>query len=543
MNFRLASPYPASSVGPSTSSADMPHSSAAGVPRSTGRWTKRIGDLQDGDKRVNIFGVVNYFKPPTLSKSGMYYSSLTLVDETSTLEGFSCVLFQQGEQSLPRICSRGDVVLVKGLYISKYEGSLQGKGHEHTSSAVCFSGHTEARVEPRIGTASSSYVLTAEEETRVAQLRTWASTQEGLRPRGCNCCLKDVIVGKYFDVTCQVIATAVNPSERTCVLTVWDGTRLPLVCKTVDTSTYQMSQDPVLKYRARNLTQEVVITGVVGLIKAQPGSFVRLINVCASSVSGVPLSASVQPVVELGIQRGTQLGGGVIPMAEEELEVRELKKQFPPQEQSHPTWRRLKRPLPVSTTTVLRPQAKKPSTLEGIKSFPQVPYKFLARVKVVRVGPPPLKDFCQLRCSKCKHKVPTPTSNGGEQELTVGDPCPRCKAGDPDSHPTLQFMYVFSLFIKDKTSDVMELFVADEDAEQLLPQLPPANLYTDSRTEEALLDCLYYLTGGNDPFFDLPPDPAYPRPWMECGVLSYRSHTGRVCYRIFDTTLAEWDFT
>ena len=55
----------------------------------------------------------------------------------------------------------------------------------------------------------------------------------------------------------------------------------------------------------------MVITGVAcGLIKVQPGSLVRLINACASSVSANPLSACVQPVVELGIQLGTRLGGG-----------------------------------------------------------------------------------------------------------------------------------------------------------------------------------------------------------------------------------------
>ena len=464
------------------------------------------------------------------------------MDETSNPEGFSFVLFQQQEQNLPRICSRGDIVLVKGLYISSYDGSLQGKGHEHTSSAVCFSGHAEAKVEPRTGTSSSSYVLTAEEETRVAQLKTWVGTQEGLGSHQRNCCLKDVTVGQYFDFTCQVVATAVNPAERTCVLTVWDGTWLPLVCRKVDTSTYQLAQDPVLRYRARNLAQEVVITGVVGLIKAQPGSFVRLINVCAYSASAVPLSKSAQPVVELGIQRGTQLGGGVVPMAEEEMEVEDLKRQFPPVEEPLPVWRRLKRPLPISTTKVQQQEAKKPSTLKSIKAFPQVPYKFVTRVKVARVGPAPLKDFCQLRCCKCKHKFPTPASNHEDHALTAGDPCPRCKGSDPDAPPELRFIYVFSLFVKDSsTSDAMELYVTDEDAEQFLPQLPPANLYTNSRAEEALLDCLYYLTGGNDPFFDLPPDRAYPRPWMECGVLSYRSYSGRVCYRIFDTTLAEWD--
>ena len=219
-----------------TAPAGASHGSGASTSWNTGRWSKRIGDLLEGDKRVNIFGVVKYFKPPAQSKSGGCYSSLTVVDETSSLEGFNCVLFQQREQSLPRVCSKGDIVLVKGLYISKYEGSLQGKGYEHTSLAICFSGHPELRAEPRIGTVSSSYILTAEEERRVTQLRAWAGTQEGLRPQERNCSLKDVTVGQYFDFTCQVVATAVNPAEKTCVLTVWDGTQLPLTCRKADTS-------------------------------------------------------------------------------------------------------------------------------------------------------------------------------------------------------------------------------------------------------------------------------------------------------------------
>lgn len=504
---------------------------------------KMICELREGDKRVSVVGVVKYFKSPTQTKSGDYFITLTIIDVNTQDqgEGFNCFLFNPTEQKLPHSCAPGDVVLFRGLYISKYEGVLVGKGYERTARALFFSGQPEARIEPRVGVYGPSCTVSQEEEKRVRETKRWAQKNRELWVE-VSCKLQDMVLGQYCNVNCQVVSTAVSYSTLPpiTVLTVWDGTELSLVCKKIDTDIerhFRTDFDPAVRYASRGLTQDVVIHGIRHH-QIIPGSFVHLVNVCLSLLSEAP-SDEEQPVGELCILRDPPKSGTVIVLPEDSTEAREVRKQLPTLMEPFPIWRQPHFLPPPSTTVTLDQNTKRWASLRTILEFSQVPYKFISSVKVDHVSPTTIEEFCQLRCPECKRRYPTPKPQDGAPQFSPASLCPHCKEKTLADPPKLAFMYVFSLMVSDSTADGMELYISDSDATRFLPDLPPTNLHTDPQTKETLLSKLYYLTGGNDPFFTLPPDCSFLRPGMVCGILSYRASNGSICYRIIDTVLTE----
>lgn len=91
------------------------------------KYTK-IADLKEGDRDVNIYGIVKYFKEPTETSLGQYNAMYTLVDESvkDDLEkGIRCHLFANSEHELPQVSKLGDVVRIHRAFIKFFNGRLQ----------------------------------------------------------------------------------------------------------------------------------------------------------------------------------------------------------------------------------------------------------------------------------------------------------------------------------------------------------------------------------------------------------------------------------
>ena len=489
----------------------------------------KIRDIRQGDRGFNVCGLVQHLKPPTKTKTGNYFSSLVIMDETSPPERLTTVFFAILEAGLPYVCSKGDVMLIKGLRFSSFNQVLQGTGYEDSCTAVCISGHPSSKLEPRVSSGRSCS-LSQEEEKRVKELKEWGLTQPGVQLKDRNCCFKNVVPNKPFDITCQVVATMYNRLKRQCVLTVWDGTELSLPCRKVDTSgnLYETQTSVNQGHLIQSLSQDVIVNGAdtVGVL---PGDFARLINVCATSSLDTSLPEGGHPTVELGIEKDSFYGGGVVVLNEQEIEVKELKKQLPIFKGE---FRKLKRFLLPSATEVIEPHAKRAAPIRKIREDSEVPQAFLAKVKVMKVAPQRIEDFCELRCPECHYKSTSAVAGGS---------CQHCIEDRPGTHPSqLKFTYSFSLHVKDSTGE-LEVYVSSDDAEKFMPKLPPADLCTNSHARDALLDRLYYITGGNDPFVDISDQLEQPRPWLDCCIMSYLSCTNCIRYRITDTVLCEWD--
>ncbi len=496
----------------------------------------KLGDVRLGlDAETTICGVVLHLKPPTKTRKGGYFTSIVVTDETAPQEGFTMVLFGSMEEDLPKLYGKGDVILVKGLKIETFQRVLKGQGREGVYTAVVFSGHPRAGLEPRVTTGRGNAPLSRAEEERVRELKEWALKQPALRLEKRSQCLEDVTLGETFDLTCQVVATAFSDSRHQAVLTVWDGTQSALTCtkmrKPADIFETRVSQE--LADVARHISCEVVVYSA-DKVRAQPGDYVRLIHVTTELSSLGALPDGEQPSVQLYMAKDSYIGGGVVVLGADDAEVQDLKKRLPSTAAVRvPEFRKLKRPLPASVTTVLEPTTKRRAMVCAICECSDVPQHFLSQVKVKRVTPARVEDMCKLRCPSCYREFP---------HEAVDSLCPQCTASKPgEPPPGLKYVYSFSLLVEDSSGCQLDVFVSASDAEKFIPQLPPSVFISDGQSREALLSRLYYLTGGNDPFVEVPNETGWPRPWMECGIMSYKSCSDTVRFRIFDTVLNEWD--
>lgn len=517
------------------------------------KYTK-IAQLKSGDDRMNVFGVVKFFKPILQTKGTDFYTVLTIVDESCPTTGLKCVIFNRSRDKLPHVRSIGDIICLHRLKIQTYKEDLQAMGRNYTSS-ICFDGKPNSKIVPRTG--SQVYSLTDDDVRRVKALREWGERHAELNPETRARHLCDVSGGDYFDLTCQVVSKSVFPSQDCTILSVWDGTKFPLDHKQYDYSYSETTTDPALVAAAGDLAVPVILydNHATQARAIRPGHCVRLSNVHAVKLRGHTFASHPQFYMELCIHRGTQYGSGATVLGDSDEGVVQLKARLTSHvgAAANPSqcWRPASLgPLPRSATVI--PYTRVAFTsIRDVLAYSTVPFKFNCRARVVCVLPACVEDMVQLRCSRCARKVPMPTKSLAESDALVGAPCPTCvseQGATPSSEAVLRLIYVFKLVLEDDTGH-LSAYVAEDDAITFLPGLPPTNLYVDQELRLKLLDRLYYLTGNNDPFVEHQPGSKQqlPRPWMECCLKSYYHGQGvsgdggrisrKVNYRVFDTIL------
>ena len=487
---------------------------------------KKISSLKVGDTKISVCGVVKYFKPPMRSRGRDYYTSLTIVDDSSPDEGLNCVIFNPSQALLPPLKHTGEVVILKGLKINSYQTKLQGMGHERTQVAV-FSCNPD---DPLPDT------ITRLEKLRISAVRTWSS-KENAWPA--NAKLDSVGLQHYFDVTCRVVAVYLDPATKTCVLTVFDGTNSKFNCKKLTANEVRatgcyFASDPPLAYAYSKFLHDVFIDGS-STFEADPGAYVRLIHVISEPMDDATSDGDNRVILK--IKKDTFYGGGVVPLTEEK-EIEDFSKALPQVTQSQPINRRPARLLPVSASVVYsdRPVSSLSEVYRGAKGE-----KFRCRVQVVVVETGHgIESLSQLRCTNCRKQFETPKADTANA-LSPGVGCRSCRDDSNKLQGVLKFVYVISLKVEDSTR---RLLVYLNPNTSFFPQLKPANLYIDHQARDALLDRFYYMTGGNDPFQNAPrshPRFNYPRPWLDCCIVVYQSKQGNKCFQLCDTVLCEWD--
>jgi len=149
-----------------------------------------------------------------------------------------------------------------------------------------------------------------------------------------------------------------------------------------------------------------------------------------------------------------------------------------------------------------------------------------------------LEDMTQLRCPACMtlYLMPRPSMLDYDDLVTAGDPCVCC-GEEGEGGVALCYMYAFSLLVVDHTGQ-LEVAVSGPEGGKFMLQAA-VNLYSDLSAREYLLDLLYVLTGGNDPFHHVPLDPHFsqPRPSIDMCVTVMKSGSGQRRYRVTKTEL------
>ncbi len=486
---------------------------------------KKIGTLQPGDKKVNVFGVVVDFKEPFQTRGRDFCSFVSLVDDTSPTSGIKCTIFNQSREKLPQVKQVGDIVCVHRVNVHKRDETLFLEGAAFTS-AMCFDGKLGAAGSPRTG--SISYTCGTVEKEAVRQLRVWALRREraafGRQ-------LESVVPNCYFDLACQVVAvTDCRPACDAVILTVWDGTRFPLKARQVDFSYLKSSVSPQLLHVAGGLAEHVVIYKRASLETAKElrlGEIVQLQNL-HSSIQQTSTTVSSDSIVELCLSVNNP--GSVVVLPNHSPEYLDLRAEIGKASGDKALLTsRLPDSTPgeVGTTTTTRHSDVRFVSLASIRSCTKVPLKFRARVKVLGISPSIVEEFVRRSCTSCG--CLSCISPDSEE-----DSCLECNTS------SWEYVFAFKLLLED-CSGKLTAYASDADAIKILGGLQPTNLHSDLDVRYQVLERLYFLTGGNDPF---PSNISalLPRPWMDCCLLSYlhssqEGEASHVCYRIFDTTL------
>ena len=517
----------------------------------------KISKLEAGQQKMNIFGVVVDFKPPFQTKGHDFGSIVNISDESSAENPLKCVFFHQNPEKLPKVRRNGDIVCFHRMSVKLFPSGLQGVGQCYTSS-LCFSGRLGAKVKPLTG--SFSYTFTSADRRRVRQLRVWnARRREGDSPPStCSCSLQEVTPGVQFDLPCQVVtisfleipdttgqAMATRNSDR-ALLQVWDGTIPAHRPVNLDLSLHTTrSNSELLEISSSELVEYVVVYGrALSFIakKISPGQYICLHGV--STFSHALFNCFKDPVEALELRVvGEDAGGskeaGITAISSGSLVIYNLKRRLRIAKRS-PHFR----PLPtdiVLSHIVHSPHNQQHSiTLSAVTKWPHAPSKFRCCVKLLSISPRCVEEMVKLRCPKCGLNLSvTPTT-------CTDTPCPHCTAtARLRKHtPLMRHTYFMKLLLADETAHI-NAYVSGWQALSLLPMCPPVNFYRCPKERVLLLEQLYRMTGGCDPFDST--DVGSTRPWLGVCLVSMVTHgpkgeeeeeDGRVSYHVFDTILS-----
>ena len=403
------------------------------------------------------------------------------------------------------------------------------------------------QTEQRLETEQEEQLTREQEDQQIASEQRDQQSETPQQHGGKSICkLESVTPNLCFDLVCQVVSISSCFKPSGIMLTVWDGTQMLMETPAINTSWCSTTTSPVMLLNSSGLLQNVAIYTKQCAMMAKnivPGQYVFLRNVHAQPVTNLGPRG---PVVELCMKEaGTHSTSDLLALSMSDEMVTKLEQELSSAKanQSSLSGIQILNSVSFAITTTLRSDIQF-TALQNVAASEVIPCKYRCRVKVTGISPLSVEDMVKLRCIKCGYLTPIPRNL--EFELTDGCksnlPCTACAAEtthqstlDP---PWLHCIYLFKVKLEDASGSLVA-HISGEDALQFLPGIPPADFHREQRQRYKLIHRLYGLTGGNYPFQT---NTAYPRPWIECCLLSYhcnsQNHRSRkVYYHLFDTVL------
>ena len=100
---------------------------------------KKVADIKEGDKKINIIGVVKYFRSPRVTSINQYNLLCTVIDpsvEDNIEKGIRCILFAFEKINLPQVENIGDIIRLHRVNVKSFNGRLQVQQTKATSWLV-----------------------------------------------------------------------------------------------------------------------------------------------------------------------------------------------------------------------------------------------------------------------------------------------------------------------------------------------------------------------------------------------------------------------
>ena len=100
---------------------------------------KKVADIKEGDTKINIIGVVKYFRSPKITSVNQYNLLCTVIDpsvEDNIENGIRCNLFAFEKSNLPQVENVGDIIRLHRVNVKSFNGRLQVQRTKATSWLV-----------------------------------------------------------------------------------------------------------------------------------------------------------------------------------------------------------------------------------------------------------------------------------------------------------------------------------------------------------------------------------------------------------------------
>uniref|UniRef100_A0AAV2KPS3 Protection of telomeres protein 1 n=1 Tax=Knipowitschia caucasica TaxID=637954 RepID=A0AAV2KPS3_KNICA len=304
-----ATDHPESEVESVVTRKRAPRSTQAANAKKTKYVYTPLDQLKVGE-RVNVYGVVVFFKHPFMSNGTDYCSSIKITDKSNLKIG--CNIFLANMEEHPQIFQVGDIIRLHRVKVNSFNAvSLI---NTFGFSAVTFDGKEGEPVEPR--TSSQTFHFDADDERMVEELRAWSSSQ-ALIPPTPSMTLSMVQPRTYFDLNCQLLAKA--PIDSSCtLLRVWDGTKCPHTLQKVQVEPGTTEGPSSFSAERENVIANVLVydNHVEVASQLKPGDFLRIYNVRSlPGSSKVPGLTETEPLeldhLVFHLHGGTTYGRGI----------------------------------------------------------------------------------------------------------------------------------------------------------------------------------------------------------------------------------------
>ena len=470
---------------------------------------KELGQLPIGS-RVNLAGVIAFFKPSQRSKGTDYFVSFTLADSTVNASGhINVVAFRKDESDLPNFRKVGDVVLLRRVEVGSYNNLPQIKSKNYSSYHI-FDGYSSTDA-PYSSSRNAS--LSDSDKKIVKSLKEWKDSLSEFQ----FCQLKDVKFESLSNIKCYVVSVSKLIPDKLLSLSVWDGT-VPF-SNSSSSSSSSDSDDLLctvflflkvnLPFNAHDITPGTCLS--LREVFAQR-AFLAL-DTAGNSSSSVHLLFNYFDHDRLSIlqkddpdtvsftQSFTSTGIASPPVIEERV--------YP-----H---------LSAMTPHVTH----KPTTLADIlaASSPEQDNHHRCLVEVVGINAHHINDTIILVCPSCRSQFSLTNGTNG-----IGSQCPSCNESTPPVTSLLVIEYEFVLRVRDETGELLVL-VRGEEGEKLL-QVKPSNYHMDKLGADLAHERLKLLFGC-DPFqVYMEGDPLL----MDCSIYSAASQDrSSIVHCLFDT--------
>ncbi|KAH0502894.1 Protection of telomeres protein 1 [Microtus ochrogaster] len=538
---------------------------------------------------VNVYGVVKFFKPPYLSRGTDYCSVVTIVDQTNVK--LTCMLFSGNYEGLPIIYKVGDIVRFHRLKIQVYKNELQGINSSGFAS-LTFEGTLGTPVTAR--SSSKLFSFSAQDREMVEDLRVWASTHIPASSAGVQLC--DVQPLQFYDLTCQLLGKA-EVDGTTFLLKVWDGTRTTFPSWRVSLQDLNFEGDLSHILRLQSLVVDIMVyDNHVQVAKSlKIGSFLRIFSLHTKlqSVNSELRSSLLR--LEFHLHGGTSYGRGIRVLPETSPCLDQLKKELEcvDVDVNQPSSRicaaenedislsnsgsgsvslyEVERCQQVSATILTDHQYLTKTPICAILKQ-KAPQQYRIRAKLRSYMPRRLFQSVKLFCPKCHslQEVPYEDSldkilqdasskalNTKLQDTSLYDSKVWSTKGQGGRQVAVHFVksddilplsseclilievlgivplqYVFVMtFTLDDGTGVLDAYL--KDSENFF-KIPASEVLTDDDLQRSLETIMNMIC---------PPGIKIDTyPWLECLIKSYNVTIGteqRICYQIFDTTVAE----